>query len=232
MCALLFRMVRPESPPPLMIGTLRSSCHGSAMARPLTVMRVSRGENWAECRVPLSSLSGVRYGGTAPPPGYGSESWLTFSEPWMSALETGRLLPKPDQIAAMEEALHIPSGVLLEVCKQLDIEGTPQWFREWRDVETGADVLRWVELCNIPGLLQTEDYASAILGGDQAAVAARMERRQILTRDAPPPPTLHCVLDEAVLYRGFGGPKTMYDQLLHLADSVGPLSRSKLYART
>ncbi|GAB3969553.1 helix-turn-helix transcriptional regulator [Actinoallomurus acanthiterrae] len=147
---------------------------------------------------------------------------LGYSEPWMSALETGRLLPKADQIAAIEEALHVPAGILMEVCKQLDIDPTPQWFREWRDVETTADVLRWVELSNIPGLLQTEAYAAVLLGGDQAAIAARMERQQILTRDSPVPPMLHFVLDEAVLYRCVGGAKIMQDQLIHLVDSVGP----------
>ncbi|MEV5751099.1 helix-turn-helix transcriptional regulator [Actinoallomurus sp. NPDC052308] len=146
---------------------------------------------------------------------------LGYSEPWVSALETGRLLPKADQVAAIEKALHIPSGVLLEVCRQLDIDPTPQWFREWRDVETTADVLRWVELSIIPGLLQTEDYAAVLLGGDQAAVAARMERQELLTRDSPEPPMLHFVLDETVLYRGRGGPKVMHDQLMHLADSAG-----------
>ncbi|MEV5710804.1 helix-turn-helix transcriptional regulator [Actinoallomurus sp. NPDC052274] len=147
---------------------------------------------------------------------------LGYSEPWVSALETGRLLPKADQVAAIERALHIPAGVLMEVCRQLDIDPTPQWFREWRDVETTADVLRWVELSNIPGLLQTETYASVLLGGDEAAVAARLERQQLLTRESPEPPMLHFVLDEAVLYRGRGGPKIMHDQLMHLADSAGP----------
>lgn len=146
---------------------------------------------------------------------------LGYSEPWMSALETGRLLPKPEQIAAIEEALHVPAGVLLEVCNQLDLEATPQWFREWRDVESEAEVLRWVELSNVPGLLQTEEYARVFLG-DDASVAARMARQQILTREVPPPPRLHCVLDEAILYRGCGGPKVMYDQLMYLAESGGP----------
>ena len=156
---------------------------------------------------------------------------LGYSEPWMSALETWRLLPKPEQIAAIEEALHVPAGVLMEVCNQLDLEATPQWFREWRDVEADAEVLRWVELSNVPGLLQTEDYARTFLG-DDAAVAARMERQRVLTRETPPPPVLHCVLDEAILYRGCGGPKVMYDQLTHLADSAGRGSRFRLYART
>ncbi|GAA4609794.1 helix-turn-helix transcriptional regulator [Actinoallomurus liliacearum] len=146
---------------------------------------------------------------------------LGYSEPWVSALETGRLLPKADQVAAIERALHIPAGVLLEVCRQLDIDPTPQWFREWRDVETTADVLRWVELSIIPGLLQTEEYAAVLLGGDEAAVAARMDRQQLLTRDSPKPPMLHFVLDETVLYRGRGGPKVMHGQLMHLADSAG-----------
>lgn len=146
---------------------------------------------------------------------------LGYSEPWMSALETGRLLPKPEQVAAIEEALHIPPGVLMEVCNQLELDATPQWFREWRDVETEAEVLRWVELSNVPGLLQTEEYARVLLR-DDAAVAARMARQQVLTRETPPPPILHCVLDEAILYRGCGGPKVMYDQLIHLTESGGP----------
>lgn len=73
----------------------------------------------------------------------------------------------------------------------------------------------------VPGLLQTEDYARAVM---QAAVpsldnetitrrvAIRMERQQAL------PETIHCdyVLDEAVLYRQVGGPDVQRDQLAHL----------------
>jgi Domain of unknown function (DUF5753) len=52
------------------------------------------------------------------------------------------------------------------------------------------------ELALIPGLLQTPEYAAALLDGDEDAVQARMERQKILTREDPP--MVHVVLDEAV----------------------------------
>jgi uncharacterized protein DUF5753 len=77
----------------------------------------------------------------------------------------------------------------------------------------------------IPGLLQTADYARAILAADPETtedqlddlIAARLERQAIL--DKPNPPALWVVLDEAVLHRLIGTRKTMYDQLLALADT-------------
>jgi len=45
-----------------------------------------------------------------------------------------------------------------------------------------------------------------------------MERQTILTGEAPP--TLRCVLDEAVLYRSKGGTQVMHNQLKHLVESV------------
>jgi hypothetical protein len=47
-----------------------------------------------------------------------------------------------------------------------------------------------------------------------------MDRQTILARDDPP--TLHVVLDEAVLYQARGGPKVMRAQLERLIASVGP----------
>ena len=37
------------------------------------------------------------------------------------------------------------------------------WFQQWADIEAQATVLRWYEPLVVPGLLQTEDYARAIL---------------------------------------------------------------------
>ena len=79
----------------------------------------------------------------------------------------------------------------------------------------------------VPGLLQTAEYARAILaaGPDtmedelEQMVAARLERQAIL--DRPRPPVLLVVLDEAVLHRGIGPPKIMHEQMLHLADLSG-----------
>ena len=76
----------------------------------------------------------------------------------------------------------------------------------------------------LPGLLQTEDYARAVLSRHpgvtdevvNSRVAARMGRRAVLTRDDPP--LFWAVLDEMALRRQYGGAKVMRDALLHLAD--------------
>jgi hypothetical protein len=77
----------------------------------------------------------------------------------------------------------------------------------------------------LPGLLQTEDYARAILraapgagpGGDiDQQVALRMERQAVL--DGSAPPELCLVLSEGVLRVQVGGPGVMRAQLGKLAE--------------
>jgi transcriptional regulator with XRE-family HTH domain len=150
----------------------------------------------------------------------GLASALGYTNGWVSNVENGQLRPRPEQVTALEQELGAPPGALMNVYEQLDGESLPGWFREWVDEEDRADVLRTFELALVPGLLQTEEYARALLPDDQAAVARRMDRQKILTRD--PPPMLHVVLDEAVLYRARGGATIMRAQLEHLTASVGP----------
>jgi transcriptional regulator with XRE-family HTH domain len=143
---------------------------------------------------------------------------LGYSEGWLSNLETGQLRPRRDQVTAVEQALNLPSGALMAVYDQLDDESLPIWFRPWLEEEARASALRWMELSVIPGMLQSEEYARALLHGDEAAVHARMERQKILERENPP--RMHFVIDEAALYRDRGGPEVMYAQLQRLADSA------------
>lgn len=85
---------------------------------------------------------------------------------------------------------------------------------EWIDSERRATSLRTWEPLLVPGLLQTADYARAILAADPETteeqlselVAARLERQAIL--DRPNPPALWVVLDEAVLHRLIGSRKS------------------------
>ena len=75
-----------------------------------------------------------------------------------------------------------------------------------------------------PGLLQTEEYARAILSARpdgnlddlDEQVAARLARQAILNRTGAP--QLWCVLDEGVLHRAIGGRKVMRSQLYRLAE--------------
>ncbi len=144
---------------------------------------------------------------------------LGYTNGWLSNLENGLLHPRPDQVTALEQALKLPPGALMIVYEQLDRENLPGWFRTWLDEEEQATVIRSFELSLIPGLLQHEEYARALLH-DETAVEERMKRQEILKRDEPP--TLHFVLDEAALYRDRGGPQVMRDQLEHLLACVSP----------
>ena len=80
--------------------------------------------------------------------------------------------------------------------------------------------------CERSNLLQTEDYARAMLRTQVMAtdeeieemVAARLARQAILSRDRPP--MFWVILDEGVLRRPVGGPKVMGEQLRHLADAA------------
>lgn len=83
--------------------------------------------------------------------------------------------------------------------------------------------MRTFELVYVPGLLQTEEYARAVLRTRVMAtdeeisdlVAARMERQEILVRDKPA--MLWVIVDESVLRRPVGGRRVMREQLTRLA---------------
>jgi hypothetical protein len=107
------------------------------------------------------------------------------------------------------------------------------WWTEYADVvpsgsstfyglEDGATTIRQHTTSLVPGLLQTESYARALISSGQPAdatiaerrVALRMRRQQLLTRADRP--HLDVVLDEAVLHRQIGGPDVLAEQLEHL----------------
>lgn len=120
------------------------------------------------------------------------------------------------------------NGALRELRDQLkDVlqqRAHPGWFADWLSKEVHAVKLRSYELAVIPGLLQTEMYARALLsdrigsnlGDVDEKVAARIERQEILTREKPP--ELWVILDEGVLRRPVGGSGVMRDQLKRLAE--------------
>lgn len=101
----------------------------------------------------------------------------------------------------------------------------PAWFRTSVGLEESASVIRGYEPHCVPGLLQTEDYARALItagrpdgptGDTERLVRVRMTRQQVLTR--PGPPKLWMVIDEAVLRRPVGGPEVMRAQLDRLIE--------------
>ncbi|ALO12038.1 Putative DNA-binding protein [Streptomyces venezuelae] len=108
----------------------------------------------------------------------------------------------------------------------------PGWFSMYVSLEGAASLIRAYEPQFVPGLLQTEAYARAILrsgavgGGSDAGkdedaerhVALRMERQSLLTREDAP--KFWVIMDETVFRRPVGdGPEVMRDQLDRLLEA-------------
>src|SRR5437762_5000686 len=96
----------------------------------------------------------------------------------------------------------------------------PTWLQTYLDLEAAATLIRTYEVQFVPGLLQTDAYARAvILLGHEAEdraeidrrVGLRMARKRLLTR--PDAPQLWAVIDEAVLRRPIGGAQVMREQI-------------------
>lgn len=94
------------------------------------------------------------------------------------------------------------------------------WFRPWREQESASVSLRGFEIGVVPGLLQTEDYARAVLSSSplhleevERLVRIRLERQKAVF-DRPRPPMCVFVVDQAVLMRGH--PELMAAQLAQL----------------
>ncbi|MBM2620827.1 helix-turn-helix domain-containing protein [Actinoplanes sp. LDG1-06] len=101
----------------------------------------------------------------------------------------------------------------------------PSWFQSYLGLEAAARVIRTYEVQFVPGLLQTPDYARAVIMLGHAGlppeeidrrVALRRLRQSIL--DQPEAPQLWAVIDEAVLRRPIGGEQVMRAQIEHLVE--------------
>jgi transcriptional regulator with XRE-family HTH domain len=104
----------------------------------------------------------------------------------------------------------------------------PRWFELYVGLEEAASIIRAYEVQLVHGLMQTEDYARAVIllsNTDAPAeeidrrVSLRIKRQQLLTR--PGAPELWAVLDETALLRSPGGLQVMRAQLEHLLQLTG-----------
>jgi transcriptional regulator with XRE-family HTH domain len=90
---------------------------------------------------------------------------IPCSDKTISAIETGRDRPSREMIVAIEEAMELSRGALVDIFDLLDSESLPGWMRDWLAEERRSTMLRSLELVIVPGLLQT------ILAGDTACRA-------------------------------------------------------------
>jgi transcriptional regulator with XRE-family HTH domain len=112
---------------------------------------------------------------------------LGYSGAQVGKVETGERAPSPEFARGCDQAFPESDGLfarLYELAQRWDA-GYPPWFAEWIDSERRATSLRSWEPLIMPGLLQTAEYARAILAADPETaedqldelVAARLERQ-------------------------------------------------------
>jgi hypothetical protein len=98
----------------------------------------------------------------------------------------------------------------------------PNWLEPYFGLEAAASFIRTYELQFVPGLLQTEEYARAVIRLGNAVsddeVTRRTEARinRALLLDRQEPPRMWAVIDEAALRRPLGSQAVMREQLRHL----------------
>ncbi|NGM14858.1 helix-turn-helix domain-containing protein [Verrucosispora sioxanthis] len=150
-----------------------------------------------------------------------------FSGSQISAIELGQRPFDRLFLKRADEVLN-SDGLLLGLLRIAELHRQPHFLRPWLDAERVAQQLRCYHPTLVPGLLQTEHYARAVIRSDdlladdevERRVAVRMDRQAILTRPDNPP-ILIAVIEEATLRRvdeSFRG--IMTQQISHLLDCV------------
>jgi transcriptional regulator with XRE-family HTH domain len=154
----------------------------------------------------------------------------------ISRMEHGRVGFKERDIADLLTLYGISLGDEREALLSLAREAsTPGWWQAYSDIlphwvepyfglEAAAASIREYELQFVPGLLQIEDYARAVirlgnLPSEEEVIRraqARISRQDVLAREDPP--KVWAVLDEGALRRVIGGPDVMRAQLEHLIE--------------
>ncbi len=155
----------------------------------------------------------------------------------ISRMERGRTTAKQRDVADLLSLYGVTGEAereeLLEVARRASApdwwqqysDVLPRWFESYIGLERAASVIRSYEVQFVHGLMQTEDYARAVIMISNAhapaeeierRVSVRMRRQQLLTQ--PDAPEAWAVLDEAALRRSPGGPAVMRRQLEHLLE--------------
>jgi DNA-binding transcriptional regulator YiaG len=153
----------------------------------------------------------------------------------VSRIETGHTSATPRDVKDMLDVYGIAgleSDELVQIAREARQKG---WWHPYSTVLVGAYVgleaaarsIRAYEQQVIPGLLQSEDYAVAMIRTARLSdtpleidrrVHVRMARQSLLIQDEPI--ELWVVLDEAVLSRPVGGDAVMRDQLMRLIEAT------------
>lgn len=140
----------------------------------------------------------------------------------ISSIETANDPPGRDLTLKLEQVLDA-KGALLELQMLIRTEAFKNYAQRFLRDQAGARSIHEFSP-GIPGLLQTADYARALMGLDvtddpeglEDAVVRRVERKEVFDRNNPP--WLWVVLAEPALYQVHGSPEIMAEQIDHLLE--------------
>ncbi|WP_437023105.1 helix-turn-helix domain-containing protein [Streptomyces sp. enrichment culture] len=162
---------------------------------------------------------------------------IRASESKISRMELGRVSFKTRDVEDLLTLYGVTDeqerASLISLAREANVAGwwhsysdvLPSWFPTYVGLEGAASSIRVYEVQFVHGLLQTEEYARAVVrrgmrGASEAdverRVALRLERQKCLVAENAP--EFHIVLDEAALRRPYGGREVMRGQLQHLIE--------------
>ncbi|HEV2781484.1 MAG TPA: helix-turn-helix transcriptional regulator [Actinophytocola sp.] len=155
---------------------------------------------------------------------------LDMSRSGVFRLETGASRPNIHVLRSMMDLYDQWEEGLLDAARDAM---KPRWFTAYGvadmgyvDVETEASRVSEYTCQHLPGLLQTGDYARALIEGSrrrrtaeqlESEVSVRLIRQHRLTNEEEPL-ELVAIIDEAALRREVGGPQVMHAQLRQLME--------------
>jgi DNA-binding transcriptional regulator YiaG len=141
----------------------------------------------------------------------------------VQAWETGRQHPKHAYVEQLISILKISPDVWLRILEELmEGETSPEWTDRWKTIENAAHMLLSYEHSFVPGLLQIEDYARALIQCGQPLaditdkLKERLGRQEILRKEDAP--TTVFIMDARVLNNHVVSAHVMREQLLALVE--------------
>lgn len=137
----------------------------------------------------------------------------------ITSIENGRLVPQPDTAERLDQVLG-GDGEVVKAADAAREDAAAPWLRPWAVHEEQATMIRTFHPNLVPGLLQTEAYARAILGvGPHTPeqvdeLTAKRLARQVATLNRSAPVTISAVMGEPALR--CGDPIILAGQIRHL----------------
>ncbi|MFJ6723655.1 Scr1 family TA system antitoxin-like transcriptional regulator [Streptomyces sp. NPDC091281] len=150
---------------------------------------------------------------------------VSINQETLASIEQGRRPLKLDTAERCDEVLGTKGMLAAGVMNLPEVDQFPLWAEEYMDQEKVAIALSWYDNAVIPGLLQTEAYARAVLQNRipaydpdslETTLRLRLDRQGILQRKDPP--TLSFVVWEPVLGLRIGTPQTRQEQVRYLRE--------------